>query len=110
MLTPDHTGIFSTLQEVKDEVHTVLNGIGQIMKLIHEAAGASGTVAIQGRSLQYKVKGGIYMWKYQFTGEAWDKATGTHVITRGWENAEGAKQHALEDLVAKLKELGHLKQ
>ena len=79
------------------------------MKLVHEATGTSGSITVQGRTLQYKVKGGIYMWKYQYTGEAWDRVAGIYVNTRGWESAEKAKQHVLSDLIAKLEKLGHLK-
>ena len=78
-------------------------------KVIYKATGDSGSVEIQGRTLQYEVKGGFYKWEYQYTGKAWDSAAQITVKSKGWESSGGAREHVLEDLVAELRKKGFLK-
>lgn len=102
------TSIYAS-QEAGDKIRRVLHGAEQIKKLIYEATGDSGSITIQGRTLHYEVKGGFYKWEYQYTGKAWDEEAQISVKSKGWQSAGGAREHALEDLVAELKKLGLLK-
>ncbi len=70
--------------------------------------GSEGHVNVQGRTLHYKVKGGFYRWEYQYTGKAWDEETEISVETERYKSENGARIHALENLVAELKKLGLL--
>ena len=95
--------------EAGQKIKKVLDGVDQIKKFIYDATGDSGTISIQGRRLHYKVKGQIYKWKYQYNGEAWDEEAKVSVKSKGWQSSGGAREHALEDLVAELIKLGLLK-
>jgi len=96
------------------KIQKVVEGVDQIKRFIYDATGDSGTIKIQGRQLHYKVKGQMYKWKYQYNGVAWDEEgdeeAKVSVKSKGWQSAGGAREHALEDLVAELIKLGHLKQ
>jgi len=98
-----------THKETADKISKVLYGAEQIKELIYKATGDSGSINFQGRTLHYKVEGGFYKWEYQYKGKAWDEETSISVKTKGWQSAGGAREHALQDLVAKLKEVGLLK-
>lgn len=81
----------------------------QAKQAIYELTGDSGSVVLQGRTLHYKVTGGFYEWKYQYTGKAWDEQAQISVKSKGWESSGGAREHVLEDLVAELRQKGFLK-
>lgn len=55
------------------------------------------------------MEGGFYKWEYQYKGKAWDEEAQISVKSKGWQSAGGAREHALEDLVAELKKQGLIK-
>ncbi len=96
------------MQKTAEKFGKILSTVDQLKEQLYTLTGSSGTWNIQGRTLHYKVKGGIYKWKYQYKGEAWDEEAAISVKTKGWESEDGAREHAIEDLVAALKKLGLL--
>ncbi|XP_062498856.1 uncharacterized protein LOC134176185 isoform X2 [Corticium candelabrum] len=96
-------------QAVGDKIVKTMHVLEEAKKVIYKATGDSGSVEIQGRTLQYEVKGGFYKWKYQFTGKAWDSVTEITVNSKGWKSSGGAREHVLKDLVAELRKKGFLK-
>ncbi len=86
----------------------MLSVIDQLKEILYTMTGSEGHVHIQGRTLHYKVKGGFYKFKYEYKGKAWDEEAGISVKTKAYQSENGARVHALEDLVAELKKLGLL--
>ena len=96
------------MQKTAEKFGKILSTVDQLKEQLYTLTGSSGTMNIQGRTLHYKVKGGFYKWKYQYKGEAWDEEAAISVKTKGWKSEDGAREHALKDLVAELKKLGLL--
>ena len=92
-----------------DKAKKVVKTIDKVKEMIYDEYSDSGEYVIQGRTLHFEVKSGFYKGNYQYKGTAWDKEAGISVKSEGWESMDGAREHALEDLVAELKKLGHLK-
>lgn len=89
--------------------------LGKVVKdLISRVTGDRGSMAYQGRTLHYEVKGGLHghgiKKKYQHAGKAWDDGSGISVKSKGWKSAGGARKHVLADLIVKLKQEGLLKE
>lgn len=81
----------------------------QVKEQLYTLTGSEGEINIQGRTLHYKVRGGTHEGEFHYKGEAWDKEAEISVKTGKYEGENGARVHAMEDLVAELKKLGLLK-
>ena len=101
-----HVSVHFSLEQ---DIGKVIDTMNQAKEAIYKATGDSGSVKVQGRTLEYEVKGGFHKWKYKYTGKAWDREAQISVKSKGWQSQSGAREHVLEDLIAELRKNGFLK-
>jgi hypothetical protein len=100
---------FLASQATGETIAKIYKAGEMVRDIIYAATGDSGRITVEGRTLHYEVKGGFYNWEYQYRGKAWDEEAKISVKSKRYQSAGGAREHALEDLVAELKKLGLLK-
>ena len=57
----------------------------------------------QGRLINYKAEGRIHKLKWVYDGTAWDVESGTSVKAKHYKSSQGAVEHAVKELIEKLK-------
>lgn len=57
----------------------------------------------QGRLINYKAEGRIHKFKWVYDGTAWDVESGTSVKAKNYQSSQGAVEHAVKELIEKLK-------
>ena len=68
-----------------------------------------GSDKIEGRDIEVWINGRFHKWnKYVYDGRARDVKTSIEVTSKHWKSKNGAREHALEELAAKLKQAGHI--
>ena len=60
----------------------------------------------QGRVISYKAEGRIHKLKWVYDGTAWDIESGTSVKAKHYQSKHGAIEHAVKELIDKLKANG----
>lgn len=60
----------------------------------------------QGRVISYKAEGRIHKLKWVYDGTAWDTESGTSVKAKHYQSKHGAIEHAVKELIDKLKSNG----
>lgn len=62
----------------------------------------------KGRVINYKAEGHIHKLQWEYEGTAWDIESGTSVKARHYKSTQGAIEHAVKELIDKLKARGIL--
>lgn len=62
----------------------------------------------KGRVINYKAEGRIHKLQWEYEGTAWDIESGTSVKARHYKSTQGAIEHAVKELIDKLKAQGIL--
>ena len=57
----------------------------------------------QGRLINYKAEGRMHKLKWVYDGTAWDVESGTSVKAKHYQSSQGAVEHAVKELIEKLK-------
>ena len=60
----------------------------------------------QGRVISYKAEGRVHKLKWVYDGIAWDVESGTSVKAKHYKSKHGAIEHAVKELIDKLKANG----
>ncbi|XP_077861993.1 anti-lipopolysaccharide factor-like [Saccoglossus kowalevskii] len=79
-----------------------------INDLINKLTGDAGEVSFHNRTIRYEVKGRLHKLKWVYDGTAWDLESGTSVKARHYQSQQGAKEHAVRQLIDELKKKGIL--
>lgn len=53
--------------------------------------------------INYKAEGRIHKLKWVYDGTAWDVESGTSVKAKHYKSSQGAVEHAVKELIEKLK-------
>jgi len=62
----------------------------------------------KGRVIHYKAEGRIHKLQWVYEGTDWDIESGTSVKARHYKSTQGAIEHAVKELIDKLKAQGIL--
>ena len=81
----------------------------EIKQQANKAGGGKGSIVVHGRTLHYKVKKGFSNWEHVHKGTAWDAETGVSASSGKKQSKDGARKHALANLVNDLYNRGLFK-
>ncbi|XP_020603414.1 anti-lipopolysaccharide factor-like [Orbicella faveolata] len=86
----------------------VIQDVATLYSVLQNVTGASGQLNFKGRVINYKAEGRIDKLQWEYEGTAWDIESGTSVKARHYKSTQGAIEHAVKELIDKLKAQGIL--
>lgn len=86
----------------------VIQDVATLYSVLQNVTGASGQLNFKGRVINYKAEGHIHKLQWVYEGTDWDIESGTSVKARHYKSTQGAIEHAVKELIDKLKAQGIL--